>query len=137
MKIFGLMSQFKSNIRWTNCERTLMLLPANTSDLVLTNKHLIRSLEHSLSDKSFANSQKVKKNVGSFFEPKPTSFNRYGNHKLPKHAKKSLNHRKNTMSTIFYFIFLLWNKLISLKNEQNLCIDLIKHTCCWKHNLNY
>jgi len=58
--------------------------PAYSPDLAPTDYHLFRSLEHSLRNKSFANSEEVRKHLDSFFESKPKSFYADGIRKLPE-----------------------------------------------------
>ena len=58
--------------------------PAYSPDLAPTDYHLFRSMEHFFREKSYSDSENIKKDVTQFFELKPASFYERGIKSLPE-----------------------------------------------------
>jgi histone-lysine N-methyltransferase SETMAR len=69
--------------------------PAYSPDLAPTDYHLFRSLEHSISGKTFKNAVEVRKNVGDFFDSKNEQWFRDGIHQLSDRWKTVVENEGN------------------------------------------
>jgi hypothetical protein len=58
--------------------------PAYSSDLALSEHHLVRSMQNFLSEKTFQETERVKKKVAQYFASKPVIFFEIGIQSLPE-----------------------------------------------------